>query len=91
LIAPLLDRVYLDITTRRVGAITPAPAFRTLIDRALEASGRSACVVLTTNETDRPDDWSAWWRRGSPELPREHRVPGAPRWSRGVLPVSLFA
>jgi DNA invertase Pin-like site-specific DNA recombinase len=69
LIAPLLDRVYVDIETRRVGAITPAPAFRTLIDGALERTDRSACVVLATNEADRLDDWSVWWRRGRVELP----------------------
>ncbi|MDA1297879.1 MAG: zinc ribbon domain-containing protein, partial [Chloroflexi bacterium] len=69
LISPLLDRVYVDIETRRVGAITPAPAFRTLLDRALERTDRSACVVLTTNEADRLEDWSVWWRRGRVELP----------------------
>ena len=48
LIAPLIERVYLDIHTKRVRAITPAPAFRALLAGALKQcrdSGISSASV----------------------------------------------
>lgn len=87
LISPLLDRVYVDIETRRVGAITPAPAFRTLLDGALERTNRSTCVVMPTFELSRPEDWSVWWRRGRLHLsqtdpPKFHQLVYRIEWLR---------
>jgi hypothetical protein len=36
LINPLIERVYLDIDSKRIGAIKPTPEFKVLIDHARE-------------------------------------------------------
>jgi hypothetical protein len=36
LIAPLIERVHVDVEFRRINAITPAPVFRSLLEGALE-------------------------------------------------------
>ena len=63
LVSTLVERVYIDIESRRIGAITPAPAFRSLLEEALEQSGRSACVLLRAELANQPELWT-WWRRG---------------------------
>jgi len=68
LIAPLIERVYIDVESRRIAAITPAPVFRSLLEGALEETGRSACVLLPAEVANQPDWWT-WWRRGRIELP----------------------
>jgi len=73
LVSPLVERVYIDIETRRVGAITPAPAFRSLLQGALEQSGRSACVLLPAEVANQPELWT-WWRRGRIELPVQKKA-----------------
>ena len=67
-IAPLIERVYIDVESRRIAAITPAPVFRSLLEGALEETGRSACVLLPAEVANQPDWWT-WWRRGRIELP----------------------
>lgn len=73
LISPLVERVYIDIESRRIGAITPAPAFRSLLEGALEQSGRSACVLLPADVANQPELWT-WWRRGRIELPVQKKA-----------------
>jgi hypothetical protein len=68
LIAPLIERVYIDIETKRIGAITPADGFGTLLQDVLEESDWSACVLLPAEAANQPDWWT-WWRRGRIELP----------------------
>ena len=68
LISPLIERVYVDMDSRLVGAITPVPAFRTLLDNAMARSETAAVTLLSQDETERVKVWS-WWRRGRVELP----------------------
>lgn len=68
LLAPLIQRVYVDIETKRVCAITAAPGFDLLIGGVLAASGQPACVLLPAEAAGRPECWT-WWRRGRIELP----------------------
>ena len=75
LIAPLIERVYVGIDTRRVGAITPSPTFRALLERGVERATSADCVVLTPAEAQDPDrNWCGWWRRGSLKLPVQRIV-----------------
>ena len=73
LISPLVERVYIDIESRRIGAITPSPAFRSLLEGALEQSGRSACGLLPADVANQPESWT-WWRRGRIELPVQKKA-----------------
>jgi hypothetical protein len=72
LIAPLVERVYVDIETRRVAAITPAEGFGSLLMEVLEQPDWSACVLLPAEAANQPDWWT-WWRRGRIELPVQVR------------------
>jgi hypothetical protein len=63
LISPLIERVYVDMESRLVGAVEPVPAFRTLIDKAMKHTENSACMLLSQDDTERLQVWS-WWRRG---------------------------
>ena len=53
LIAPFIERAYADIETRRIGAIAPTPAFRTLLERALVRAGQSDVVLLAPDECEK--------------------------------------
>lgn len=68
LIAPLVERVYVDIETRRVAAITPAEGFDSLLNGVLQQPDWSSCVLLPAEAANQPDWWT-WWRRGRIELP----------------------
>ena len=68
LISPLIERVYVDIDSKLIGAVKPVPAFARLLDAAMTNSESSALVLLSEDETERLKDWS-WWRRGRVELP----------------------
>jgi hypothetical protein len=69
LLRPLVERVYVDITTKRVGAIVPAPGFRLLLENAAKKASRFASPLLIPwEEAERLDVWT-WWRRGRIELP----------------------
>ena len=68
LVAPLIERVYLDLESKRVGAFTPSPAFRSLLKGAVQRRTQSRAVILTADETESPEIL-AWWRRGRIELP----------------------
>jgi len=68
LIALLIQRVYVDIETKRVCAIRAAAGFDLLIEGVLAASGQPACFLLPAEAAGQPDWWT-WWRRGRIELP----------------------
>jgi site-specific DNA recombinase len=68
LMAPLVERAYVDIETRRVAAITPAEGFGSLLMEVLEQPDWSACLLLPAEAANQPDWWT-WWRRGRIELP----------------------
>ena len=72
LIAPLVERVYIDVETRWVAAITPAEGFGSLVKEVLEQPDWSACVLLPA-EAANQSDWWTWWRRGRIELPVQVR------------------
>ena len=67
LLSPLVERVYVDMEQKLVGAITPTPAFRALLQCAVQKS-RSGVYVLSPDELERLGVWS-WWRRGRICLP----------------------
>jgi len=75
LISPLIERVYVDMDSRLVGAITPVPAFRTLLNNAMAKSESAAMMLLSQDETERLKVWS-WWRRGRVELPVQKTTSG---------------
>jgi hypothetical protein len=78
LIAPLIERAYLDIRTKRIGAITPAPAFRALLSSALQRTDRSDIVLIggtnvwrhgdgfspVSTKNLRPSESEIWVRKG---------------------------
>jgi hypothetical protein len=74
LISPLIERrVYVDMDLKLIGAITPTPAFRGLIQCAIKKS-HSKVSILTDADEERLDVWS-WWRRGRINLPQLQTAP----------------
>ena len=63
LISPFIERVYLDVDSRLIGAIAPVAAFRTLLDKAMARAESTAVMLLSEDDTERLKVWS-WWRRG---------------------------
>ena len=68
LISPIVERVYVDLESSRIGAIVPAAGFRRLLEGAMVTAERSAAMLLSEDDADRLKVWS-WWRRGRVELP----------------------
>ena len=68
LISPLIERVYVDIDSRLIGAIRPTVAFSTLLEKAIARAESAALTLHSQDETERLQVWS-WWRRGRVELP----------------------
>ncbi len=68
LLNPLIERVYVDMGSKLIGAITPVPAFRTVLDSAMERTQDSSALLFSAQDTDLGEVWS-WWRRGRVELP----------------------
>ncbi len=60
LIAPLIERAYVDVKTRRVAAITPAEGFGSLILEVLDQPEWSACFLLPAETANQPE----WWTCG---------------------------
>lgn len=59
LVAPLIERAYVDLEAKRIGALTPTPAFRTLLERAVRKSDSAAAVLVSP-----ADLGAAVWRGG---------------------------
>lgn len=72
LIAPLIERAYVDIETKRACVITAAPGFDVLIDGVFVSSSQPACSLLPAEAAGQPEVWT-WWRRGRIELPVQVR------------------
>ena len=68
MVAPLLDRVYVDLASNHIGALVPVPPFATLLQHAIDHNSRSNIVLIGPDELERLQCWS-WWRRGRIELP----------------------
>jgi hypothetical protein len=67
LLAPLVERVYVDVESKTVCAITPADGFGALLSATLRES-RQPAVLLPAGTFDCREVWT-WWRRGRIELP----------------------
>ena len=50
LIAPLVERVYIDLDTTRIAAIVPTPTFRGLLEGALENADRADVRLLAQED-----------------------------------------
>ena len=50
LLDPLIERLYVDIDSGLLGALTPTPAFRDLLDHAMQRTEASRAVLLTSEE-----------------------------------------
>jgi hypothetical protein len=50
-----------------IGAITPVPALRQLLEGAMSRAESSAAMLLSEDDAERLEVWS-WWRRGGVEL-----------------------
>jgi len=68
LVAPLIERVYLDIESKRIGAVTPTPEFRVLIEHALDITDDPKVILVPPEMAEDLNSWR-WWRRGRIELP----------------------
>ncbi len=51
LLNPLVERVYIDIESQRIGAIAPTAGFRSLLEHAVRRTEHSRAVLLTAQET----------------------------------------
>ncbi|MBI4302288.1 MAG: recombinase family protein [Chloroflexi bacterium] len=51
LVGPLIDRVYLDLKSKRISGIRPRPGFGELLVNAVRRTTRSTCVLLSQEET----------------------------------------
>ena len=60
LVAPLIERVYLDIDSKRIGAITPTPEFKALIDHALEPTADPEVVLIPPESAEEVSSWRSW-------------------------------
>jgi hypothetical protein len=67
LVSPLIERAYVDMDLKLVGAITPMPAYRALLQCAVRKSDANI-FVASQHELEELGVWS-WWRRGRIELP----------------------
>ena len=74
LIAPLIDRAYIDVELRSIAAIAPTPAFRSLLQGALEHVAQPTCFLVDATKEIDWAQWWRWWRRGRIELPVQRRA-----------------
>ena len=61
------------LASKRVCAITPTPAWRLLLERAIQDTSRTDILLVSNEEAERLDIWR-WWRRGRVELPVQKRA-----------------
>ncbi len=52
MLAPLVDRVYLDLKTKRVAGIKPKPGFEELLGNAVYRTNESTCALLNRDEVE---------------------------------------
>ena len=51
LLHPLIERVYVDVESKRIAGIEPVPAFKTLIDAGMQRTADCSAVLLAPDET----------------------------------------
>jgi hypothetical protein len=68
LIAPLIERSYIDVEYRCIAAIAPTPAFRSLLKNALNHLAQPTCVLVEATDEIDWAQWWTWWRRGRRRL-----------------------
>ena len=49
LVAPLIERVYVDLKEKRITAIRPKPAFQELLAHAINSSRHTKCTLLSSD------------------------------------------
>ena len=52
LVVPLVDRVYLDLKTKKIAGIKPKPGFEELLGNAVYRSNQSNCALLSRDEVE---------------------------------------
>ncbi len=52
LVAPLVDRVYLDLKTKRISGIKPKPGFEGLLGHTVYQTNESTCALLSRDEVE---------------------------------------
>ncbi|MDA0365509.1 MAG: recombinase family protein [Chloroflexi bacterium] len=50
LIAPFIERVYLDVESKRISGLVPAPAFRALLDAAMQRTADCSAVLFAPSD-----------------------------------------
>ncbi len=50
LLAPLVERVYLDVESKRIAGLVPAPAFRVLMESAMHRTADCAAVLVAPSD-----------------------------------------
>ena len=63
LVSPLVERVYLDIESKRIAALKPTPEFRLLIEHALDIADDPKVLLVPPEMAEDLTNWR-WWRRG---------------------------
>ncbi|MCK9494635.1 MAG: hypothetical protein M0R75_03930 [Dehalococcoidia bacterium] len=63
LVSPLVERVYLDIESKRIAALKPTPEFRLLIEHALDIADDPKVLSVPPEMAEDLTNWR-WWRRG---------------------------
>ena len=70
LIAPLLEHIYVDVDAKRVSGLDPAPAFRKLLEGAVQSvEGAAVRLLPPAGLPAEAREGGVWWRRGRIELP----------------------
>ena len=55
LLHTLVEAVYVDIDSKRIVAIAPVPAFRTLVESAIERTADPSAVLVDPDEVENPE------------------------------------
>ena len=51
LVAPLVERVYVDVASKRLCGIVPVPAFRALLEAGLKRTAGSSAVLIAPSDS----------------------------------------
>ena len=87
LIAPLIERVYVDLEAKLVVGVTPAPGFGALLASAIAVAPNAPVEVISQEQLkglENQGGWS-WWRWGRPDLSQLQPTPEWPRPASSIL------
>jgi hypothetical protein len=73
LLSPLIERVYVDLESSRIGAVVPVPTFRRLLEGAIVRAGSPPAMLLLEDDAERLKVWSLW-RWGRDGLPVQNQI-----------------